>query len=76
MREVERQSQLSETRYLQSKQELVGKANENELRLDLADQKFVRANEETIRVRGETDLLRREIQDLKADLRAQSAAQD
>ena len=37
MREIERQSQLSETRYLQSKQELLAKATEYELRIDLAE---------------------------------------
>ena len=46
------------------------------MRLDLAEQKFVRANEETLRVRGETEVLRGEIQQLKADLRAHSLAQD
>jgi len=46
------------------------------LRLDLAEQKFVRANEETLRVKVETEVMRSEIQQLKADLRAHSLAQD
>lgn len=76
MREIERQSQLSETRYLQSKQEYIQKATEGELRLELAEQKFIRANEETIRIRGKQELLKSEIQQLKADLRAHTLAQD
>ena len=59
---MERQSQLSETRFLQSKQEFIQKATESELRLDLAEQKFVRANEETVRIRGETEIQKAEIQ--------------
>ena len=74
MREIERQSQLSETRYLQSKQELLAKATEYELRIDLAEQKYLRSNEETVRKQGEAYQFKLEIQQLKADLRAQSLA--
>jgi hypothetical protein len=42
----------------------------------LAEQKFIRANEETVRVRGEAEALKVEIMQLKADLRAHSLAQD
>lgn len=36
MREVERQSQISETKYLQSKQEYVSKIGESEMKADFA----------------------------------------
>ena len=46
------------------------------MKLELAEQKFIRANEETIRIRGKQELLKSEIQQLKADLRAHTLAQD
>lgn len=76
MREVERQSQLAETRFLHSKQDFVSRSAEGELKLDFTQHKLASATEETLRIKNEAEVFKCENLQLKADLRAQKQAQE
>lgn len=72
MREMERNNQLAEMKFLQQKQECVSLVNEAELKCDFAQQNMKTLADEVIRLKTEAQEAKGRLAEVSAELRAKT----
>jgi len=76
MRELQRNAELSEMRFLQTKQEMSAKVTEAEMKCDFAEKNVQKSSEDLVRLQAESATRAQEVMQLRAELKAQSEMRD